>query len=85
MQSAIHAGDPRFDRVTDIAALDWKNEVVEKFKAGDKVFVAGSTCGAGDDDLVLQLINLHPTTKFIVVPHDLNPEPIQKYKNGNML
>ena len=82
LQSAIHAGDPRFDRVTDIAALNWKNEVVEKFKAGDKVFIAGSTCGASDDDLVLQLINLHPTTKFIVVPHDLNPEPIQKYKNG---
>lgn len=81
IKSVIHAGDPRFDRVATIAAMDWRNEVVEKFKNGDKVFIAGSTCGAGDDDLVLQLINMHPSTKFIVVPHDLDPEPIQKYQN----
>lgn len=82
LQRVVHAGDPRFDRVSDIAAMDWKNEVVEKFKANNKIFIAGSTCGVEDDDLILQLINLHPKTKFIVVPHDLNPEPIEKYVTG---
>lgn len=81
-ENAIQAGDPRFDRVTDIANMDWKNEVVENFKNSQKVFIAGSTCGAADDDLVLQLINRHPQTKFIVVPHDLHPEPQNKYLNG---
>lgn len=76
--NAILAGDPRFDRVDDIAQTDWKNEIVERFKNGQKVFIGGSTCGAADEDLLQTLINNHPDTKFMIVPHEMDVEPMEK-------
>ena len=76
--NAILAGDPRFDRVDDIVQTDWKNEVVERFKNGQKVFIGGSTCGAADEDLLQILINKHPDTKFLIVPHEMDVEPMEK-------
>lgn len=76
--NAILAGDPRFDRVDDIAQTDWKNEIVERFKNGQKVFIGGSTCGAADEDLLQALINNHPDTKFLIVPHEMDVEPMEK-------
>lgn len=82
VNNVMHAGDPRFDRVAQLASTPWKNDVVELFKNNDKLFVAGSTCGASDDDLMIDFINKHPHIRFVVVPHDLHPEPIRKYLNG---
>ncbi|NDP20669.1 MAG: 3-deoxy-D-manno-octulosonic acid transferase [Paludibacter sp.] len=76
--NAVLAGDPRFDRVDDIAQTDWKNEIVERFKNGQKVFIGGSTCGAADEDLLQVLINNHPNTKFLIVPHEMDVEPMEK-------
>lgn len=76
--NAVLAGDPRFDRVDDIAQTDWKNEIVERFKNGQKVFIGGSTCGAADEDLLQALINNHPDTKFLIVPHEMDVEPMEK-------
>jgi 3-deoxy-D-manno-octulosonic-acid transferase len=76
--NVVLAGDPRFDRVDDIAQTDWKNEIVERFKNGQKVFIGGSTCGAADEDLLQVLINNHPDTKFLIVPHEMDVEPMEK-------
>lgn len=76
--NAVLAGDPRFDRVDDIAQTDWKNDIVERFKNKQKVFIGGSTCGAADEDLLQMLINNHPHTKFLIVPHEMNVEPMEK-------
>ncbi len=76
--NVVLAGDPRFDRVDDIAQTDWKNEIVERFKNGQKVFIGGSTCGAADEDLLQVLINNHPNTKFLIVPHEMDVEPMEK-------
>ena len=76
--NTILAGDPRFDRVAAIANTDWKDEIVEKFKKGDKLFIAGSTCGAADEDLLQILINNHPKTKFLIVPHEMDAGPMEK-------
>jgi 3-deoxy-D-manno-octulosonic-acid transferase len=75
--NVVLAGDPRFDRVDDIAQTDWKNEIVERFKNGQKVFIGGSTCGAADEDLLQVLINNHPDTKFLIVPHEMDVEPME--------
>jgi 3-deoxy-D-manno-octulosonic-acid transferase len=76
--NTILAGDPRFDQVEAIAKTDWRNEIVERFKGGRKVFIAGSTCGAADEDLLQILINKHPNIKFIIVPHEMDVPPMEK-------
>jgi len=82
--NAVLAGDPRFDRVDDIAQTDWKNEIVERFKNGDKLFIGGSTCGAADEDLLQVLINNHPNTKFLIVPHEMDVEPMEKIERNTI-
>ncbi|MFA6702493.1 MAG: glycosyltransferase N-terminal domain-containing protein [Dysgonamonadaceae bacterium] len=76
--NVIVAGDPRFDRVKTIADTEWKDSIVEKFKNNQRVFIAGSTVGAPDEDLIQELINRHLETRFIVVPHEMDRVPMEK-------
>lgn len=76
--NAIVAGDPRFDRVKTIAGTEWSDSIIEKFKNNRLVFIAGSTVGAPDEDLIQELINRHPDTQFIVVPHEMDRTPMEK-------
>jgi len=76
--NVVLAGDPRFDRVLGISREEWKDEIVEKFKNKEKLFIAGSTVGAADEDLLQQLINRHPKTRFLLVPHEMDREPMNK-------
>ncbi len=71
------AGDTRFDRVADIASKAKKIEEIEKFAAGRKVFVAGSTWPQ-DEELIVRLANEHRDTKFIIVPHEIEPQRIDR-------
>lgn len=72
------AGDTRFDRVAATASaprplLDVKNWIAER-----PVVVIGS---AWEEDmrLLIPLINSHPNYCWIVAPHDLNPEPMDRW------
>ena len=76
--NALLAGDPRFDRVLSISKEEWKDEIVDKFRQDEKLFIAGSTVGAGDEDLLQKLINKHPETLFLLVPHEMDREPMNK-------
>ena len=78
LTNAILAGDPRFDRVLSISKEEWKDEIVDKFRQDGKLFIAGSTVGAGDEDLLQLLINKHPKTRFLLVPHEMDREPMNK-------
>ena len=69
------SGDTRFDRV-------WANMLqakqlleVERFKNGQKLFIAGSTWPA-DDKLIASLIARHPDWKFIIAPHEISEDKI---------
>ncbi|MFA6592472.1 MAG: glycosyltransferase N-terminal domain-containing protein [Bacteroidales bacterium] len=75
--NVTHVGDARFDRVIDIASEPWHNSVVESWACGRKVFVAGSTCPGGDDDLVIYVANKHPEDKFLFIPHEIEAVPIK--------
>lgn len=74
--NTVLAGDPRFDRVKDISETPWNEPVVEKFKNNEKLFIAGSTVKGKDDEVMQDLINRHPKTKFLVVPHEMDREPM---------
>jgi len=76
--NASLAGDTRFDRVAATASVprplpDMKNWIAER-----PVVVIGS---AWEEDmrLLIPLINSHPNYRWIVAPHDLNPEPMEHW------
>lgn len=72
------SGDTRFDRVA--AQIQQQNELnfATEFKAGELCVVAGSTWPE-DDELLVSFINSAPKkVKFIIAPHALNAENIEK-------
>lgn len=75
--NVIIAGDTRFDRVAAIAKAAKKIDIVERFKADSRLFVAGSTWGP-DEDILQELINSNPDIKFVIAPHEMNEARINK-------
>lgn len=73
--NAVVSGDTRFDRVLQIAVSANKMEVIEKFRADNRLFIAGSTWTA-DEGILIELINKNPKIKFVVAPHELDDERI---------
>jgi 3-deoxy-D-manno-octulosonic-acid transferase len=64
------AGDTRFDRVARIAESARELPLIERFAAGQSLFVAGSTWEP-DERILQRLVNAHPELKFIVAPHEM--------------
>jgi 3-deoxy-D-manno-octulosonic-acid transferase len=77
--SATIANDTRFDRVKEIADNRKQYPFVEVFKDNGKMLIAGSTW-QHDEELILQCItnNVLPGYKYIIAPHDINPERIEQ-------
>lgn len=74
---AIIAGDTRFDRVTEIAQNAKRIPIIELFRGTTPLFVAGSTWGK-DEELLTELINAHPDTRFIIAPHEMDESRMQR-------
>ena len=74
-------GDTRFDRVVESAAVVKPIPLIEKFKAGNKVLIAGSTWKE-DEQLILSAcknFSLHPSPfKLIIAPHEINAIKIKE-------
>lgn len=71
------SGDTRFDRVWANAQNPKTLPQIETFKSGSKVFIAGSTWPA-DEHLIAQLIDQYPDWKFIIAPHEIDEDRINK-------
>src|SRR3569833_2275022 len=71
------SGDTRFDRVWANAQNPKSFEIVEDFTKGHKVLVAGSTWPQ-DEELLAELIKAHPDWKFIIAPHEIKEEKIER-------
>lgn len=69
------SGDTRFDRVWANAQQPKSIPVINEFKNGHKLFVAGSTW-TEDEQLLAQLIKEQPDWKFIIAPHEISEEKI---------
>ena len=68
---SVIAGDTRFDRVAEIARNAKSIPIIERFAMGAPLFVAGSTWGK-DEELLIELINSHPDTLFVIAPHEMD-------------
>lgn len=71
------SGDTRFDRVWANAQQPKELPVINEFKHGHRVFIAGSTW-PDDEKLVATLVNDYSDWKFIFAPHELSEEKINK-------
>lgn len=74
------SGDTRFDRVARQLEMNNELDFAEDFIDGKKCIVAGSTWPE-DEDLLEKFINSGgDDVKFIIAPHEIKSEKIQKLK-----
>ncbi len=74
-------GDTRFDRVYQIAENREKPEFLNAFKQEQKLIIAGSTWEQ-DEALLVDFINQNKRpVRFILAPHQIQPEKIEQLKN----
>jgi 3-deoxy-D-manno-octulosonic-acid transferase len=71
------SGDTRFDRVWANAQQPKAIPAVDEFKNGRKIFIAGSTWPP-DEKLIAALVSQYPGWKFIIAPHEISGEKINK-------
>jgi 3-deoxy-D-manno-octulosonic-acid transferase len=77
IQNVTVSGDTRFDRVWANAQQPKEIALVNEFKNGHKVFIAGSTWPQ-DEQLIATLVTQYPDWKFIIAPHEIRDDKIQK-------
>lgn len=76
--SASLAGDTRFDRVMSTASAPKSFPEIKDWIALNPVVVIGSVWEE-DMKLLIRLINSRPNYRWIIAPHDLNPEPMDRW------
>jgi 3-deoxy-D-manno-octulosonic-acid transferase len=71
-------GDTRFDRVVQIAESAGKIQQLEKFRGGEKLFLAGSSW-KDDEEIIAMYINKYPERmKWVFAPHEIHPSNIER-------
>lgn len=70
------SGDTRFDRVSEILARDNTLPFMDAFARGKTCLVAGSTWPQDEAILVPHINDTRGTLKYVLAPHDINPEHI---------
>ncbi|WPV00137.1 glycosyltransferase N-terminal domain-containing protein [Mucilaginibacter sp. cycad4] len=73
--NTLVSGDTRFDRVWANAQNRKQLPLIEEFKNGQKLFIAGSTWPQ-DEALLAKLVSQYPDWKFIFAPHEIPEEKI---------
>lgn len=68
IQNVTVVGDTRFDRVKEICLQAKQLPIVDSFKNGKQIFVAGSSWEP-DEDLFISYFNEHKDWKLIIAPH----------------
>ncbi len=67
------SGDTRFDRVIEIAEQATPIPAIASFCGDHQVIVAGSTWKEDEEELD-HFANIHPEIKFIIAPHEIEPQ-----------
>jgi 3-deoxy-D-manno-octulosonic-acid transferase len=75
---AIVSGDTRFDRVLQISKNKQRFPLVEKFCAGNKILIGGSTWPKEEEMLYQFYQNKSKDTKLIIAPHETHEGHIQQ-------
>ncbi|MBD0724000.1 3-deoxy-D-manno-octulosonic acid transferase [Flavobacterium sp. L1I52] len=80
--NVIVSGDTRFDRVVTILEKDNTLDFISAFKNNTTTIVVGSSWPK-DEELLIDYINTTTQkVKFIIAPHNIKSEQIEKLKNS---
>ena len=72
------AGDTRFDRVSKIAEEAKDLPILEKFRDGEKLFLAGSSWRP-DEEIIAGFVNSDPgKMKWVLAPHEIGRSNIDR-------
>jgi 3-deoxy-D-manno-octulosonic-acid transferase len=74
------AGDTRFDRVVDIASARKDLPIVEAFRNGQKLIIAGSSWPK-DEDLLIRYLQENKKIKLVLAPHEIDESHIQEIES----
>lgn len=77
MGNVTVTGDTRFDRVMQIARESKDIPVVDAFKNGKKVFVAGSSW-LPDEQIFIPYFAKHPDWKLVIAPHVIGESHLEQ-------
>lgn len=75
------AGDSRFDRVMATASDPKPFPEIKKWVGNKTTFVVGSAWEE-DMQILIPLINSRPEYRWIIAPHDLNPQPMKTWSKA---
>lgn len=74
------AGDTRFDRVVEIASAKKSLPIVDAFKNGQKMIIAGSSWPK-DEDLLIRYLTENRKLKLLLAPHEIDESHIQEIES----
>ncbi|MEB2783634.1 3-deoxy-D-manno-octulosonic acid transferase [Algoriphagus persicinus] len=77
-QQTSIVGDTRYDRVAETAKNYREFPALASWVGERPTIVAGSVWQE-DMDMLIPLINAHPEYRWLIAPHDLNPEPMNRW------
>jgi 3-deoxy-D-manno-octulosonic-acid transferase len=78
IKDVILAGDSRFDRVVQLTGTARDIPQIEKFRDGEKLFLAGSSWKQ-DEEIIVQYINRFPDKmKWVFAPHEIDNSNIER-------
>lgn len=78
IDNAMLAGDTRFDRVIQLTQTAREIPQLEKFRGGERLFLAGSSWRP-DEEIIAQYINKFPDKmKWVFAPHEIDPSNIER-------
>lgn len=76
------SGDTRFDRVSEILGADNQLDFMDDFVDNQFCFVVGSSWPEDEAILVPYINQTHNAIKFVIAPHNIKNNPIQKLENS---
>ncbi|MCM1292557.1 MAG: 3-deoxy-D-manno-octulosonic acid transferase [Bacteroides sp.] len=71
-------GDALFDNASLVASTPWHDAIIERFTSFSPTFIAGSISDHNDRRLIKALMDKNPDTRFILVPHDIREDEIER-------
>ncbi len=81
IHKAVFAGDPRVDRVLEIAAKAESVPEINDFKGTEKLLIAGSSWPPDEDILLTDQKYWAKNWKLLIVPHEVNDRHISQVCN----
>jgi 3-deoxy-D-manno-octulosonic-acid transferase len=80
IENTTVVGDPRIDRVSELADLGKEIPTIAHFSKGKKTLIIGSSWKE-DEAILFPFINKNSDIKFVIAPHEIDENHLQSIEN----